>query len=349
MRIGIERAMPRVCAFAVCLSAVVVAPRALRADGPLDALEQACAAGDAAAVHRRAGELAAAWGESPDFAAIIGAVSSRNKDPWFRWVMIDSLVRYKRSVRTKEEAASLLDLLDSVSWAADDDPHVRAKALTVEAGLIALFREEDFIREPRRRAFGKRLAALVGDEKNGELLAAACIAAGNSDSAEAAPALRRRLRDEKLPAGVRRTAAGSLGRLRDRESIPLLADVLAKTNDRELYGSSAFALGTMGGEEVVEPLAAHAGRFNTHSCANALRKNSDAIRRMVRDAESPHLQSAVTAAGLAGMHDCLPAIEALEKDARPAVRRAAEEARRSLSRGPGATPPGGGERGEVTP
>jgi HEAT repeat protein len=270
MQIRVAHAIKRLCAVAMFLSAGAGAAGAAGAEARLDALEQACRTGDQRAIAEHVGELKSFWGAAPDYRAIGDAALSRDADPWFRWVMIDSLVAYKRSVKNSRDAASLLDLLDKVSWADNDSPFVRAKSVTVQAGLISLFGEQGFIPEKRRREFGKKLAALLESEKDGELLAAACIAAGNAEAQEAVPALRKHARGENASPLVRRTAAGSLGQLKDRDSIPLLADIMGKTDDRELFGSSAFALGTMGGDEVVEPLVANAGRFDTHSCRNAL-------------------------------------------------------------------------------
>jgi HEAT repeat protein len=349
MRNGIERAMGLVYALVMFLVAGIGATSALAAEPRLDALKQACAAGDPKEIHRAAGELASAWKGAPDYAAIDEAVRDRSADPTFRWVMIDSLVRYKRSAKNDRDAAALLSLLDSVSWAGDEWPAVRAKSITVQAGMIALYGEQGFISAARRREFGKKLAAVIGTEKNGELVAAACIAAGSAGAAEAVPALRKQVRNENAPSLVRRTAAGSLGRLKDRESISLLSEVMGKTADRELYGSSAFALGTMGGEEIVEPLVKHSGRFETHSCGNALKRNSATVTRMLADTRSPGLENAVRAAGLAGMKESIPQLEALEKDARPEVRRAAIETRNTLGRQAGGPPPGGNSRWEVKP
>ncbi len=343
-------------AFIGLCAAVWAAPQAAKDSLPpsaakthLSALEGACRRGDERGIVQSIGDLRAEWGNVPDYGAIGEAVLSRDADPKYRWVMLDSLVQYKRIVKDSRDARALLTLLDVVSWAENDTSFVRAKALTVEAGMIALFEEKGLIREARRREFGKKLAALIEKEKDGDLLAAACIAAGSADAGEAVPALRKHVRNENAPSLVRRTAAGSLGKLKDRESIPLIAEVMKNTTDRALYGSSAFALGTMGGEEVVEPLVAHAGRFDTHSCGNALRRNSATVARMLTDTQSPRLENAIRAAGLAEMKETLPQLEALEKDGRPEVRRAAKEARERISRKPGGATPGADARREVKP
>jgi len=324
------------------------APPSSAARTRLDLIERACRTGDRRAVFQGVGELKALWGNTPDYDAIRNAVLSRSSDPWFRWVMLDSLVSYKRCVKNDREALSLLKLFDSISWAEDESPFVRAKALTVHAGMIALFKEKGFVRDASQREFGKRLAALLDVERDGDILTAACCAAGSAGAEEAAPALRRFVRDEKSPSIVRRTAACSLGRLNDKESIPLFTEVLNKTDDRELYGSTAFALGTMGGDEVVTPLVENAGRFDTHSCGNAIRRNSATVGRMLKDSRSPRLESAIKAAGLANLKECVPDIRTLENDGRPEVRRAAKEALTSIH-AEGESPPGEDVRGEVKP
>ncbi len=346
-----------VCAFILLAAAAGAAPPTAGWSPPssevkscLDALKNACAEGDEAGIARAAGGLRAAWGDAPDFDAIAGAALDRGADPKYRWIMIDSLVLYKRGVEDAAGARALLSMLDAVSWAGGDDAFVRAKALTVEAGMIALFSEKGLIRERARREFGRRLAALMEEERDAGLLAAACIAAGRAGTAEAAPAMRRRLADDGAAPAVRRTAAGALGRLNDRESIPVIAGVLEKTPDRRLHGSGAFALGSMGGEEVVEPLVRHAGRFDNGSCANALRRNRATVRRMLDDGKGAGTENAIRAARIAGMKDALPRITALENDARPGVRRAAREARDALNRALGDPFPGGEpEGGEVKP
>lgn len=334
------------CAAAGAAPQADVAHHSSAARSHLTALENACRKDDSQGIVKGIGDLKTLWEGAPDYDAIGEAVLSRDADTKYRWVMLDSLVQYKRSVKDSREAESMLKLLDAVVLAENDSAFVRAKAVTVQAGMIALFEEKGLISEARRHEFGKKLAVLLSREKDSDLLAGACIAAGSAGATEAVPALRKHLRNEKLPSAVRRTAAGSLGRLNDRESIPLLSGVMEKTNDRELYGSSAFALGTMGGEEVVQPLVKQAGRFDTHSCGNALRRNSATVARMLKDTASPGLEGAVKAAGLAGMKECLPRLEALEKDARPEVRQAAKDARASLQR---ESPPDADSRGEVKP
>lgn len=293
-------------------------------------LESACRTGDRAVILREVGALKQAWGRNPDFDLIARVVGDRAADPTLRWVMIDSLVVYKRDVRTRREASALLDLLDGVSWDAHDPSPVRAKALTVGGGALALFIEKGIAPEARRVSFSKRLASLIESERIEELLAAACIAAGRAGAREAVPALRRRLLDEKCPAIVRRTAAGSLGLLKDRGSIPLLAGVLDGTEDRALFGAAAYSLGTIGGEEVLGILVEHAGRAGGSSCRNALRRNTETIGRVLRDPGSPHLTHAARAAALSDMREAVPALQALEADPRPDVRAAARDARAAL-------------------
>ncbi len=319
------------------------APAASGTPSRLSALENACREGDQREMFREVGKLQAHWGANPDFSSIKTAILSRTGDEDFRWLMIDSLVRYKRTVSDRREAFSLLRILDQVAWAEDEPPALRAKALTVQAGMIALFQEKGLIPAKRRSEFGKKVARLLERNQDGRLLTAGCIAAGRTGAGAAVPALRKIFQSTSAEPAARRTAAGALGKLNDRKSISQLADIIEATDDRELFGSCAFALGVMGGEEVVGPLAAGADRFETNSCQNALRRNAAAVQRILEDPESPDLQSAIRAVEVANLEGCQPQIRALENDRRPEVRRAAAAARMSLEKSRGNPSPDAGE------
>lgn len=322
------------------------APAESETESRLTALEDACRMGAQEEIFRAVGDLQAEWGTNPDFPAIKSAILSRSGSVDYRWLMIDSLVRYKRSVPDGREAFSLLNLLDQVAWAEDEPPDLRAKALTVQAGMIALFQEKGFISEKRRSEFGQKIALLLAGKQDGRLLTAGCIAAGRSRSGEAVAALQKILQSSSKESKARRTAAGALGKLNDRKSIPRLTNIIEATDDRELFGSCAFALGVMGGEEVVAPLVSGAGRFDTNSCRNALRRNAGDIKRMLEDPESPGLQSAIRAVEVASLEDCRPQLLALENDRRPEVRRSAAAAQRTLEKSWGNHPPGAGKPAE---
>ncbi len=248
---------------------------------PLRMLQNACRVGDQKEISHQVGEIKSLWGKSPDLEKIKRVILARKADPTFRWTMLDSLNHYKRSINSEKEAGFLLNTLDEVSWSEKEDPIVRAKAITVEAGVITLFMERGLIGEDRLNDFGERVAGLLSREKDEGLQSAGCIAAGRARSKKAIPILRRYLQNSETPSLLRRQAACSLGKLDDRRSIPLLALILRETEDRKMYSTAAFALGMLGGEEVIASLVESAHRFESNSCRNALRKNQEAVRRII--------------------------------------------------------------------
>ena len=72
-----------------------------------------------------------------------------------------------------------------------------------------------------------------------------------------------------------------LGRLKSKEAIQNISEVLNETSELNLYATASVALGMIGGTEVIAPLIKNRSRFPTPNCLSALKRNKQAIQSVL--------------------------------------------------------------------
>lgn len=261
-------------------------------------LDQACKANDNESAYLILGVLKGTWKSSPPFADIISGILDKTKSRSFRFIMIDALGAYKRSINDNdaEGAISTLRLLIDDK---QNSPEIRAVAITRLNSLIFLFLEKSVIDNTVGTEYGTQLLSFLQDE-NESMYVRNVSASGLAEIQDkrAVPVLLEMLQErEKFPEEMQRSIVGALGVLRDKRALLPLAEVIRCTPFRQVYGTAAYSLGLIGTSDIIHPLVQNISRFDTGSCKNALKRNEDLLLAIVKGDNDGPLSETIKALG----------------------------------------------------
>lgn len=261
-------------------------------------LDQACKANDRELVYLVIGALKGKWKSSPPFDNIIEVIFDKTKSRSFRFIMIDALGAYKRSI-DDEDALAVINALRALIANKQEMPEIRAMVITRLSSLVFLFLEKGVIDDTDRWEYGSQLLAFLQDE-NESMPVRNVSASGLAkiQDKRAVPVLLSMLQERgRFSAEMQRSIVGALGVLRDRRALLPLSEVLKSTPYRQVYGTTAYSLGLIATSDIVKPLVENFSRFDMGSCKNALKRNEELLLDIVDGNEAGPLNETIKALG----------------------------------------------------
>lgn len=227
-------------------------------------------------------EIAKRWSKQPEMQPVLQRVVDVKSDPSFRLELIDTIGHFKRSC-TIEERIEALDTLQNIVGQSFDFTSVRLSACHRLAGLIRLMKEKQELSHNAYSETSSLLSAILLDDKQpAELRSKVATALGVIEDNKSETDLINLLNQWRNldPTFVRGIIFG-LGRLKSKEAIQNISEVLNETSELNLYSTASVALGMIGGTEVVAPLVKNRSRFPTPNCLSALKRNKQAIQSVL--------------------------------------------------------------------
>jgi len=262
-------------------------------------LDQACKANDKELAYLIIGALKGKWKSSPPFDDIINGILDKTRSREFRFIMIDALGAFKRSI-DDNDAQGAINILRLLIEDKQNSPEIRAMTITRLTSIVFLFLEKGVIDNGVRTEYCSQLLAFLRDE-NESMPVRNVSASGLAkiQDKRAVPVLLAMLQEmDHFSAEMQRSIVGALGVLRDRRALLPLSEVLKNTPYRQVYGTTAYSLGLIGTSDIVEPLVENISRFDTGSCKNALKRNEDLLLDIVDGKEEGPLIQTIKALGV---------------------------------------------------
>lgn len=213
-----------------------------------------------------------------------------------------SALRRLHSVRRGLPPDEQLQLLDTARLLAFDKRELvalRQDAISSLAALTALLRQTGALAALDSRNDVVALVQLATDAGSPPGLRGTAIRGLSIvDASAAVPAIRGLLSDplNLHQPDIARPAVLALAKLEGEAAVSTIRDVLTKTQDESVFGSTAFALGQLKNTESLRALVEACDRFpGTGSCENALAGMPNLIFDILSNHSSPELDVAIVA------------------------------------------------------
>jgi len=227
-------------------------------------------------------ELAKRWSKLLEIRPMLDRVVDTRADPSFRLELIDTIGHFKRMYTGKQKTESR-NALEDIIGKTSDPISVRVSACHRLAGLIRLMLEtQDLPDDTYLKTTSLLTGLLLDGEQPAELRSKAASSLGVIKDKNSEINLLNILKQwHEIDPVIVRGAILALGRLKSEEAIHNISEILSETSELALYATASFALGMIGGTEVIEPLVKNRSRFPTPNCLSSLRRNKSAIQSVL--------------------------------------------------------------------
>jgi HEAT repeat protein len=233
-----------------------------------------------------------------NYADSVAVLSGKGKKESERLKALHTLFA-RRSEMTDEQVRSFWSTLRSVAQEKAKDPKFTADAIWAMGDVGVLARLRGVMTEEEVAQEARFLLDLAQNKATDPIIQRVAVAAlGDLRVMEAAPWLEQLVRSPgaDVQPNVLRSAAIALPKLTGTKAVAPLSQLLSTTDNKDVFGTAAYALGTVGAPESLPTLVANRLRLGDNlSVDNAINGMSSNVIAVLSRPSDPQITDAIAA------------------------------------------------------
>lgn len=276
------------------------------------------------------------WGNKPPVKQIVLDVKTKEKNRYYRKDLIDYLTwALKRAAQCDGLEADLA--VNNAKAVAKDFKHivgdkrdnvvVRHSAISRMSALLGMLREANNLASQEVRDYGDFLIRTLMDDKDDEIVRSrAAKGLRILGDEKALPYLRDIIRDrESKNVMLTRSAVLALSKLKDRDSMNFIFQLLEETESQEVFRTAVYGLGLFHSAETISIVLRNKGRFDPNATRSLLRGYRETIERVFESNDHTFLIDAINLVNFVKWYEMKKYLPPHVTDSDPNVRKAAIE------------------------